>query len=104
MIRVKRNDVVMVISGKDRGKKAKVLQVFPQEGRVTVEGLNLVKRHMRRSQAHPQGIILSREGRIPLDRVMPVCPRCHRSVRIGSQQLSDGTKARVCRRCKETFS
>lgn len=103
MFRVKRNDQVMVLSGKDRGKKGKVLHLFPEEGRLTVEGLNLVKRHIRRSQANPQGAILSRESRLPLDRVMPVCPRCNRPVRVGFKPLPDGTKTRICRRCQESF-
>lgn len=103
MFRVKRDDQVAVLTGRDRGKRGKVLRVFPVEGRVLVEGLNLVKRHMRRSQLNPEGAILSKEARIPLDRVVPVCPRCNRGVRVGFKLLSDGTKTRVCRRCKENF-
>ncbi len=103
MFRVKRNDQVMVISGKDQGKKGKVLRVFPENSRLTVEGLNLVKKHLRRSQQNPQGAILSREAPLPLDRVMPVCPRCNRAVRVGFKLLSDGTKSRICRRCEESF-
>jgi len=103
MFRVKRNDQVMVISGKDRGKKGKILRVFPERGRVTVEGLNVVKKHVKKSQANPQGAILSKEAPLPLDRVLPVCPRCNRGVRVGFKLLSDGTKTRICRRCEETF-
>ncbi len=103
MFRVRRDDQVTVLSGKDRGKRGKVLRVFPEEGRVLVEGLNLFKRHMRRSQLNPQGAILSREGRLPLDRVAPICPRCNRGVRVGSKRLEDGTKSRICRRCGEAF-
>ena len=103
MFRVKRNDQVMVISGKDQGKKGKILRVFSGEAKVTVEGLNLVKKHLRRSQANPQGAILSRESPLAVDRVMPICPRCNRPVRVGFKRLSDGTKARICRRCEENF-
>jgi large subunit ribosomal protein L24 len=103
MFRVRRDDQVIVISGKDRGKKGKVLRIFPETGRVTVEGLNLVKRHFRKSQANPQGAIVSRENPLPLDRVMPVCPRCSKPVRIGFKVLSDGTKSRICRSCQEGF-
>ncbi len=103
MFRVKKNDQVMVLSGKNRGKKGKVLRVFPEQGRLTVEGLNLVKRHLKRSQNNPQGAILSREAPLPLDRVMPVCPKCSRAVRVGFKDLADGTKARVCRQCRENF-
>lgn len=103
MFRVKKNDQVMVIAGKNKGKKGKVLRVFPQVGRVTVEGLNLIKRHVRRSQANPQGAIISRESPLPMDRVMPVCPRCNKGIRVGFQTLADGTKNRICRSCKEAF-
>lgn len=103
MFRVKKNDQVMVIAGKNKGKKGKVLRVFPQRGRVTVEGLNLIKRHVRRSQANPQGAIISRESPLPTDRVMPVCPRCNKGIRVGFQILADGSKNRICRSCQEAF-
>src|SRR5262245_888519 len=103
MFRVKRNDQVVVLSGKDRGKKGKVLNIYPERQRATVEGLNLVKRHMRKSQNAPQGSIVSREGVIPLDRLLPVCPKCNAGVRVGFQKAADGTKNRVCKKCKEIF-
>ena len=103
MSRVKRDDQVLVISGKDRGKKGKVRRIFPEDGKLVVEGLNLVKRHMKRSEQNPQGAILSKESRLPLDRVMPVCPKCARGVRVGFKLLGDGTKQRVCKRCSEGF-
>jgi large subunit ribosomal protein L24 len=103
MFRVKRNDQVVVISGKDRGKKGKLLTLNVERQRATVEGLNLVKRHMRKSQNAPQGSIVSREANIPLDRLMPVCPKCNAGVRVGFQKAADGTKSRVCKKCKETF-
>ena len=103
MFRVKRNDQVVVLSGKDRGKRGKVLRLSPENGRVVVEGLGMIKKHMRRSQLNPGGAIVSRESPLPLDRVQPVCPRCNRGVRIGFQILGDGSKTRICRRCKESF-
>ena len=103
MFRVKRDDQVLVISGKDRGKRGKVRRVFPGDGRVVVEGMNLVKRHMRRSEVNPQGAILSKESRLPMDRVVPVCPKCNRGVRVGFKLLQDGSKQRTCRRCGEGF-
>ena len=103
MFRVKRDDQVLVISGRDRGKRGKVRQVFPVDGRVVVEGLNIVKRHTKRSEANPQGAVLTRESRLPLDRVLPICPRCNRGVRVGFQLQKDGDKLRICRRCKEGF-
>lgn len=103
MFRVKRDDQVQVISGRDRGKRGKVRRVFPADARVVVEGLNVVKRHLRKSEANPQGAILSRESRLPLDRVLPVCPKCNRGVRVGFELQKDGDKVRICRRCKESF-
>ena len=103
MFRVKRNDQVVVISGRDRGKKGKVLHLYPQRSVGVVEGLNVVKKHLRKSQANPQGAILTKEAPLPLDRLMPVCPRCNRGVRVGLKVLSDGTRARICRQCEESF-
>ena len=103
MFRIKRDDQVTVISGRDRGKRGKVRRVLPADGRVVVEGLNLVKKNMRRSESNPQGAILSKEVPLPLDRVIPVCPRCNRGVRVGFKDLPDGSKSRICRRCGEGF-
>ena len=103
MFRVKRDDQVMILSGKDKQKRGKVLRIFPERGRATVEGLNLIKRHIRRSQSNPQGAIISRESPLPLDRLLPVCPRCNRGVRVGFKVLADGTKSRICRQCQESF-
>ena len=103
MFRVKRDDQVLVISGKDRGKRGKIRRVFPEDGRVIVEGMNLVKKHMRRSEQNPQGAILSKESRLPMDRVLPVCPKCNRRVHVGFKLLQDGSKQRTCRRCGEGF-
>ena len=103
MFRVKKDDQVVVISGKDRGKKGKVRRVFPADERVVVEGLNLVKKSTRRTEANPQGAIIAKESRLPLDRVMPVCPKCNRGVRVGFKQAEDGSKSRICRACGESF-
>lgn len=103
MFRVKRDDQVVVISGKDRGKRGKVRRLFPADEKVVVEGLNLVKKSTRRSEANPQGMIVSKESRLPLDRVMPVCPKCNRGVRVGFRQAPDGSKTRNCRACGEGF-
>ena len=103
MFRLKRDDQVVVLSGKDRGKKGKVLRLFPEESRALVEGVNLVKKHLKRSQMNPQGAVLAREARMPLDRLQPVCPRCNRGVRVGFKVMADGTRGRICRRCNEGF-
>ncbi len=103
MFRVRRNDQVVVLSGKDRGKRGKVLNIFPERQRATVEGLNLVKRHTRKSQNAPQGAIVARESMIPLDRLLPLCPKCNQGVRVGFQKQADGSKTRICRRCQESI-
>ena len=103
MFRVKKNDQVIILAGRDRGKRGRVLEIFPSRNRLKVEGLNLVKKHLRRSQMNPQGSILSREAPLPTDRVALVCPRCNRGVRVGFQVSSDGIKSRICRRCQESL-
>ncbi|MDR5693952.1 MAG: 50S ribosomal protein L24 [Armatimonadota bacterium] len=100
-VHVKKGDLVEVISGKYRGKRGKVLRVFPQEGRVIVEGVNVVKRHVRPSQKFPQGGIIEQEAPIYAAKVMLVCTKCGRRTRVGRAFLEDGTKIRVCKKCGE---
>ena len=101
LARVKKNDMVMVIAGKERGKIGKVLRVLPQENRALVERLNLVKRHMKPRGPQSPGGILEKEATIHLSNLMPMCERCNAPVRIGTRLLQDGSKARFCRRCNE---
>lgn len=100
-IHVKKGDMVQVISGKDKGKKGKVLSVIPSKGRVIVEGVNMIKRHSKPSQANPQGGIIEREAPIASSNVMILCPKCKAPVRINKKILADGQKFRVCNKCGE---
>jgi large subunit ribosomal protein L24 len=100
---VKKDDFVKVIAGKDRGKQGKVLTVFPKEGRITVERINMIKRHTRPTQKMQQGGIIEREGKIHISNVLLVCTKCDRGVRVGHKYLEDGKKVRVCRRCDEVL-
>ena len=100
MAKIKRDDTVMVIAGKDKGRKGKVLRVFPARARVLVENVNMVKRHSRPSQAH-QGGIVEKEAPIHISNVMLVCPNCGDPARVGFSVLEDGTKRRLCKRCGE---
>jgi large subunit ribosomal protein L24 len=100
---IKKDDFVKVITGKDRGKQGKVLRVFPKEGRLTVERINMIKRHTRPSQRMQQGGIIEREGKIHISNVMLVCTKCERGVRVGHRQLEGGNKVRICRRCGEVL-
>ena len=102
-MKVRKNDTVLVIAGKDKGKKGKVSRSLPKENRVVVEGVNMVKRHMRpRGRARQAGII-EREAAIHVSNVMFLCTKCDRPVRIGFRFLEDGSKVRICRRCKEVI-
>ena len=97
--RVQKNDVVVVVSGKDRGKRGRVLRVYPAKGKVMVEGVNIVKRHTRPNpQRNIKGGIAEREAPIHVSNVMIVNPEDDRRTRIGARLLEDGSKARIARR------
>jgi len=96
---VRKDDFVEVIAGRDRGKRGKVLRVHTGEGRLVVEKIHMIKRHMRPSRLTQQGGIIEREGKIHVSNVMVVCTRCDRAVRVGKKRLENGKKVRVCRKC-----
>lgn len=96
---VKKDDFVVVIAGKDQGKQGKVLRVLPQENRLIVERVNMIKRHTRPTRQMQQGGIIEREGTIHISNVMLVCSKCQKGVRIGHQILENGKKVRICRPC-----
>ncbi|HEX7217205.1 MAG TPA: 50S ribosomal protein L24 [Methylomirabilota bacterium] len=98
---VRKGDTVMVVAGKERGKKGKVLRVIPEKGRVVVERLNMIKKHQRPTQKVRQGGIIEREGSIHLSNVMLVDPGSDKPTRVGMKALSDGKKVRVARRSGE---
>ena len=95
--RIKTEDEVIVISGKDRGKRGKVLRVDPGKERVFVEGLNIVKRHQRPQQGAPQGGVIEREGPIHVSNVMLIDPQDGRPTRVGTE-IHDGKRVRVAKR------
>jgi large subunit ribosomal protein L24 len=97
--RIKKNDTVMVIAGRERGKTGKVLRVLPAKERVLIERLNLVKRHQKpRGPQSPSGIV-EKEAPIHLSNIMIMCDKCNAPVRMGKRDLEDGRSVRVCRRC-----
>ncbi len=98
---IKKNDTVLVISGKDRGKKGKVRRAAPKSGRVVVEGLNMIKRHSRARRAARQAGIVELEAPLHVSNVMLVCDKCKKPVRVGNKTLEDGRKVRFCRACEE---
>lgn len=99
--KIRKNDTVVVMSGKDRGKQGKVDRVFPEEGRVVVEGVNIIKRHSRPRSATQQGGIIEREAPISASNVSFLCNNCGKPTRIGFKLLESGAKVRVCKKCGE---
>jgi len=100
-MQIRKNDTVVIIAGKDRGKKGKVRHVLPKEDRVVVEGLNMIKRHSRTSGKARQAGIIDLEAPIHVSNVMLLCNKCGRPSRVGSHFLDDGSKARICQNCGE---
>ena len=101
--RIRKNDTVMVITGREKGKTGKVLRVLRDRNRVIIERLHMVKRHQKpRGQQSPGGVI-EKEASIDLSNVMIMCDRCNAPARIGGRRLEDGSAVRVCRRCGEAI-
>jgi large subunit ribosomal protein L24 len=97
---IRKNDTIMVVAGRERGKTGKVLRVIPDRDRVLVERLNLVKRHTKaRGPQSPYGIV-EKEAAIHLSNLMIMCDKCNAPVRMGKLRLQDGRSVRICRRCK----
>lgn len=100
LARIKKGDMVMILSGRERGKTGKVLEILTKKERVLVERLNRVKRHLKPQQKSKQGGILEKEAPLALSVVMLLCPKCNKGVRTTTQLAKDGTKARVCVHCE----
>ena len=98
---VRKGDTIIVVAGKEKGKRGKVLRVLRDKGRVLVEHINMIKKHQRPTQKLRQGGIIEREGTIHLSNVMLVDPQTDKPTRVGVRALSDGKKARVARRSGE---
>lgn len=102
-IHVRKQDTVMVISGKDKGKIGEVVSVLPKTNKVLVKGVNLVTKHQKPSRENMQGGIVHKEAPIYSSKVMLYCTKCKSVTRISHKVLDDGTKVRVCKKCGETF-
>ncbi len=100
---IKKDDQVVVISGKEKGKQGRVLSVLPRKQRLIIEQVNIIKRHMKPSRKYSQGGIIEKEGPLHISNVMLICPRCQKPTRIGNRILEDGRKMRVCKKCKEVI-
>jgi large subunit ribosomal protein L24 len=101
-LKVRKDDEVVVIAGKDKGKRGKVLSVNPKKGKVVVEAVHVIKRHTKPSQTNQQGGIMEYEAPVQISNVMVVCSACGAPTRIGHQLLADGGKMRMCKRCGES--
>ena len=98
---VRKNDNVLVTTGKDRGKRGRVLKVLPEKNRVVVEGLNVIKRHTKPNpQRQIKGGVVEREAPMHASNVQIVCPECGKATRVGRRILGDGRKVRICRKCE----
>jgi len=100
---LKKDDIVQVIAGKEKGKKGKVLAFFPETGKLTVEKLNMLKRHMKGDGKSRQSGIIDKEGSIHMSNVLVVCDKCGKGVRVKRKKLEDGKRVRVCRKCGEVI-
>nr|WP_101510148.1 50S ribosomal protein L24 [Thermotoga sp. KOL6] len=100
-MRIKKGDLVEVISGKDKGKRGRVLRVLPKENKVIVEGVNMVRKHQRPIPQLREGGIIEREAPIYASKVMVVCPACDKRTRVGHKFTDDGKKVRYCKKCGE---
>ena len=100
---VKREDTVLVITGRNKGKRGRVISVLPKKQKVIVEGVNVKKKHMKPNKQYQQGGIIEKESPIYISNVMLVCPKCDKPTRIGNTLLEDGRKLRSCKKCKEVM-
>lgn len=103
MLGIKKNDLVMVLAGKNRGKSGKVLKVVPSKGRAIVQSVNFVKKHRKRRKQQDQSGIIEQEASIAISNLNIMCKRCNKPTRIGTDVLKDGSKIRFCRKCDEVL-
>lgn len=101
--RIKKNDTVYVLTGKDKGRQGTVIAVMPEKGKVIVKGIGLLTHHVKPRKAGETGGIRKEEGFVSVSRVMPVCSSCKKPSRVNCKVLETGVNARVCNRCKEIF-
>lgn len=97
-LKIKKDDTVMVLSGKDRGTKGKVIACYPKTGKVMVEGVNILTKHTKPRRQGEVGGRIETEGAIYASKVIPVCPKCDKTTRV-AYKIEDGKKIRVCRKC-----
>ena len=102
-MKIRKDDTVLVVAGKDKGKKGKVRFAYPKDERLLVEGINFIKKHARATGGARQAGIIEREAPIHISNVMLLCNKCNHPTRIGFRSLEDGRKVRLCRSCGEVI-
>ncbi len=100
---LKKDDTVLVVAGRERGKTGKVVRVLGERDRVLVERINMIKRHQKSTSAQEPGGILEKEAPLHVSNVLLVCPACNKPTRVGRKQLTSGARVRVCRKCGEAI-
>lgn len=102
-VHIKKGDTVCILSGKDKGKKGKVIKVLPKGNKAIVEGINMATKHQKPTAQMPQGGIMQVETPIYTSKLMIVCGKCNKATRVGHSVLSDGSKVRICKKCNEVL-
>jgi large subunit ribosomal protein L24 len=102
-VQIRKNDIVKVIAGKEKGKVGRVLKIDREAGRIFIEKINMVKRHIKPGKAHPQGGIVEKEAAMAYSNVMIMCDKCYNPTRISTHQDDEGKRSRTCRRCGDVL-
>jgi large subunit ribosomal protein L24 len=100
---LKKDDIVQVITGKEKGKKGKILAFFSESGKVTIEKLNMLKKHVKSDGKSRQAGIVEKEGPVHMSNVLLVCDKCGKGVRVKRKKLEDGKRVRICGKCEEVI-
>lgn len=100
---IKKNDTAIVLSGKEKGKKGRVIKVMPSDKKVILENINIIKKHMKPNRQYAQGGIISKENPMHISKIMLVCPKCSKPTRISNSLIETGKKLRTCKKCKEVI-
>lgn len=100
---IKKNDTVVVMTGKEKGKKGRVLIVNPSKDSLLIEKINMIKKHMKPSKKYTQGGIIEKEAPLHISNVILICPKCNKPTRLGSTFLQAGRKVRMCKKCREVM-
>jgi large subunit ribosomal protein L24 len=100
---IKKNDTVLVITGREKGKRGRVLSIYPSNNRILIERINMIRKHMKPSKKYTQGGIIEKESPLHISDVMLICPKCNKPTKISSTLLQDGRKVRACKKCSEVM-